>query len=519
MIRCKAAPYEGRDPYVFISYAHADAERVFPIIERMANDGFRIWYDEGIDPGSEWISNIGEHLSKASAVISLMSEAAAVSQNCREEIMFARDSKIPVLTIYLEDVEIDQGLKLALMSYQAVFKQAYEDEELFFTKVESAQMLEKCRDQKAAEEPGGDAMPGDGEVDGKPEAKPSKDPVLVEKEPDLDDASILTAAAIVEADAAKNPSSPKPKRFGIVAGIVVAAIVVIAIAAIALGGGQGGDSNKASAPDAESPAPEQSAGTDEATDTTAIPAESQDGAVAESTAAEALPEYDEAVAAALADPDAHRGETVRFVAEATTETSSAAKLFDGNVYRLRAGGYDESILLPESEQSLISGTIDNERYVLVTGSVDAKEGRGYLHSATLSDVTYIDYAAPTLASVDSGASASESGVTFTVDKVEFAAIQTRVYYTVANSRSASVNYSRPTINQDGKAYEEKYDDVFSAYRSDMTFDTSCPGERSVSGLVEYPPLNQSSFTAKIDLKSPGEIAGKELAVEVTISVP
>ena len=54
MRRCSVKPYEGQEAYIFISYCHKDRASVFPIIEQMARDGYRVWYDEGIDPGSEW---------------------------------------------------------------------------------------------------------------------------------------------------------------------------------------------------------------------------------------------------------------------------------------------------------------------------------------------------------------------------------------------------------------------------------------------------------------------------------
>ena len=64
-MRCNATPYEGSEPYIFISYCHQDKERVYPYLEMMANDGYRIWYDEGITPGEEWIENIGPGTSAA----------------------------------------------------------------------------------------------------------------------------------------------------------------------------------------------------------------------------------------------------------------------------------------------------------------------------------------------------------------------------------------------------------------------------------------------------------------------
>ena len=34
--------------YIFISYSHMDRDRVFPIITRLYENGWHIWYDEGI---------------------------------------------------------------------------------------------------------------------------------------------------------------------------------------------------------------------------------------------------------------------------------------------------------------------------------------------------------------------------------------------------------------------------------------------------------------------------------------
>ena len=40
--------YNGSEPYIFIGYAHADAEAIHPEIRRLKDAGFNIWYDEGI---------------------------------------------------------------------------------------------------------------------------------------------------------------------------------------------------------------------------------------------------------------------------------------------------------------------------------------------------------------------------------------------------------------------------------------------------------------------------------------
>jgi len=37
--------YQGDDPYIFVSYAHDDADLVFPEMQRLRDAGFNVWYD------------------------------------------------------------------------------------------------------------------------------------------------------------------------------------------------------------------------------------------------------------------------------------------------------------------------------------------------------------------------------------------------------------------------------------------------------------------------------------------
>ena len=46
-------PYKGNEPYIFISYAHADDQAVGNVLENMEKNGVRFWYDDGIEVGSE----------------------------------------------------------------------------------------------------------------------------------------------------------------------------------------------------------------------------------------------------------------------------------------------------------------------------------------------------------------------------------------------------------------------------------------------------------------------------------
>ena len=60
--------YDGDLLYVFVSYAHKDSYRVFPIISTLQDNGFRGWFDQGIEAGSEWPAFIAERLKNYSKV-------------------------------------------------------------------------------------------------------------------------------------------------------------------------------------------------------------------------------------------------------------------------------------------------------------------------------------------------------------------------------------------------------------------------------------------------------------------
>ena len=83
--------YEGDESYAFISYAHKDSATVWPIIDHMDKDGYRIWYDDGIRPGTEWDDNVAEHIQKADYFVAFISEDYIKSDNCRDELNYARD--------------------------------------------------------------------------------------------------------------------------------------------------------------------------------------------------------------------------------------------------------------------------------------------------------------------------------------------------------------------------------------------------------------------------------------------
>lgn len=131
--------YDGDQAYIFVSYAHRDSEQVWPIIDRMQRDGFRVWYDDGIDPGTEWDENIASHVAGCGYFIAFLSENYLNSDNCKDELNYSRDQGKPQLLIYMEDVQLPHGMAMRLGRNQAIFHNRYENEEDFYDKLYDAQ--------------------------------------------------------------------------------------------------------------------------------------------------------------------------------------------------------------------------------------------------------------------------------------------------------------------------------------------------------------------------------------------
>ncbi|MBQ3373190.1 MAG: toll/interleukin-1 receptor domain-containing protein [Oscillospiraceae bacterium] len=124
--------YRGKDPYIFVSYAHKNAVMVFAEINRWNKQGYNVWYDEGIAPGNEWADEISDALEHCSLYVVFLTPDAVDSKNVRDEIYYALSIKLPIIAIYLEKAELKGGLKLRLSSTQAIKKYTMGEEEYIY---------------------------------------------------------------------------------------------------------------------------------------------------------------------------------------------------------------------------------------------------------------------------------------------------------------------------------------------------------------------------------------------------
>lgn len=139
-----AKAYEGKEAYIFISYSHRDEKKVGRIIGRLQRDGYRVWYDEGIEIGNEWPESIANHLNDSALFMAFISDEYGASNNCKRELHFAVRKKKPMISVMLEDTVLSPGLEMQLSAVQAVTYHET-DEEAFFKRLYQSELVSPCR--------------------------------------------------------------------------------------------------------------------------------------------------------------------------------------------------------------------------------------------------------------------------------------------------------------------------------------------------------------------------------------
>lgn len=141
--------YLGDEPFVFVSYAAKDAERVLPLIEIMQKNGYRVWYDEGITPGTQWDERIAARVSAASCVMAALSAAYFESENCIDELKYSRDLEKPLVLLNLEDVNLMGGMALRVGRHPKINYHEDAGEVAFIAELARIDILRVCHENGA----------------------------------------------------------------------------------------------------------------------------------------------------------------------------------------------------------------------------------------------------------------------------------------------------------------------------------------------------------------------------------
>ncbi len=116
-------PYNGTDPYLFVSYAHDDKAAVFSLLQKLSDRGVRLWFDKkGIPSAVEFTEYIAQRIIDCSKVLFFISPTSVNRDYVRMEISHAiKHGKTPIC-VFLEETTLSPGMSMQLDRYQHVFK-------------------------------------------------------------------------------------------------------------------------------------------------------------------------------------------------------------------------------------------------------------------------------------------------------------------------------------------------------------------------------------------------------------
>lgn len=209
------------------------------------------------------------------------------------------------------------------------------------------------------------------------------------------------------------------------------------------------------------------------------------------------------IASLFSDPDQFKGRTVELVGKV-----DGGKQVDGDTTAFQMfcdwENYDQGVIVVQPTEDV---TVEDGDFVTIKGTVDGMFEGENAFGATLSypqisassvEVSsYAEIAAPTKKEViPENNSVDQYGYVVTVDKIELADSETRVYVTVTNSGSETFNFYdfNCKIVQGDKQYDatDNYDAGYEEVQSEIL-----PGISS-SGVIVFDAIEECDFTLLLD---------------------
>ncbi len=129
-------PYEGDEPYIFVSYKHKDWNRILPLVKRLQDDGFNIWCDNGYAVGKQYDIQISDRIANSKLFVTIITEevikgAYDVDDYLIKESSVANSLKKNILPIFLDDVQLKGYYMMNYMGRQSIYRHKYDDEDMF----------------------------------------------------------------------------------------------------------------------------------------------------------------------------------------------------------------------------------------------------------------------------------------------------------------------------------------------------------------------------------------------------
>jgi hypothetical protein len=114
-----ATPGNGA-PFLFVSYARADGDRVYPVIEELIQHGASVWIDRRIVGGDDWVVELETRILHCTGILAFVSRSFVASKYCGRELRFGDALNKTIIPVFLEPAELSGGLNFILHAIQRV---------------------------------------------------------------------------------------------------------------------------------------------------------------------------------------------------------------------------------------------------------------------------------------------------------------------------------------------------------------------------------------------------------------
>ncbi|MBO5744546.1 MAG: TIR domain-containing protein [Clostridia bacterium] len=143
MKKCKVSPYRGESDYIYISHSSQDKRYVYPVIEQLTKDGYRVWFDEGVRFGPEATNEIAEKISRCRVFLAYITENTVDSYQFKRELNFAVINKKDIIALMHEDVCFSLGMEMQMTALHTILKYKVEND-AFFKSLYSFEAMSTC---------------------------------------------------------------------------------------------------------------------------------------------------------------------------------------------------------------------------------------------------------------------------------------------------------------------------------------------------------------------------------------
>ena len=143
-------------PYAFISYKHANGENSLKAIRTLQSAGYRVWFDNELEPGTRYNKKIAKKIKHCSVFICLLTSEYGKSDYCMLEFNYAikklNKPCIPIILGMMSDIRpcLEDEVQMVLASYESIEWQFPWNTQALLEDLSKNSALEKCKNASSA---------------------------------------------------------------------------------------------------------------------------------------------------------------------------------------------------------------------------------------------------------------------------------------------------------------------------------------------------------------------------------